>query len=196
MTHHRNWLPLVLGFVLVSTGCATHREWQVWRAHPTHYATDNHMSFSVSRAVTGAPVVTQELMDQAKAERWWGRNTPLTVPQANVAGHWAGSWSGSGLLRSQRGGVATAFLQMDGAIGGGVLVLQDAQVAQGVPIALRQGSSFGAPIEVSVSENEMWVNGAEPQRPFAATFTVQGDKLVGTFLYTNSPVRIELTRQP
>jgi hypothetical protein len=40
------------------------------------------------------------------------------------------------------------------------------------------------------------VNGTEPNRPFAATFTLKGDKLIGQFLYTSSPVRIELTRVP
>jgi hypothetical protein len=50
-------------------------------------------------------------------------------------------------------------------------------------------------VEVAVSETEMWVNGAESRRPFAASFTLDGDRLVGTFLYTSSPVRIELTRQ-
>jgi len=39
----RNWLPMGMALVLVSTGCATQREWAVWRSHPTHYATDNHL---------------------------------------------------------------------------------------------------------------------------------------------------------
>jgi len=69
-------------------------------------------------------------------------------------------------------------------------------VAEGVPLAIRERSSFGAPIELSVSETDMWVNGTEPGRPFAASFTLQGDRLVGRFLFTHSPVRIELTRMP
>jgi len=193
---HRSFLPLMLGpfmlgMILLSTGCATHREWEAWRAHPTHYATGNHAAFSISK-----PRVTPELMDTAKGEGWWGRNTPFIGPVANVAGRWEGSWSGYGLLRSLRGGVAQAFLNLDGATGLGVLVLKDSQVAEGVPVAVREKSSFGAPIEISVSETDMWVNGTEPGRPFAAAFTLQGDRLVGQFLYTSSPVRIELTRMP
>jgi hypothetical protein len=69
-------------------------------------------------------------------------------------------------------------------------------VAEGVPQAIREKSSFGSPIELSVDETDMWVNGTEPARPFAAMFTLQGDRLVGKFLYTSSPVRIELTRMP
>lgn len=194
---HRSFLPLTLGIVLLSTGCAaTHREWEVWRAHPTHYATGNHLAFSMGNAVGGAPRVTPEMMETAKSEGWWGRNTPFVGPRANVAGRWEGSWSGYGIFRSLRGGVAQAILTVDGATGQGVLVLKDSQVAEGVPLALREKSSFGSPIELSVSENDMWVNGTEPGRPFAASFTLQGDRLVGQFLFTNSPVRIELIRMP
>ena len=199
---HRSFLPLMLGpfmlgIALMSTGCAaTHREWEVWRAHPTHYATGNHLAFSMSNVVGGAPRVTTEMMETAKGEGWWGRNTPFVGPRANVAGRWEGSWSGYGIFRSLRGGVAQAFLTVDGATGQGVPVLRDSQVAEGVPLAVREGSSFGAPIELSVSETDMWVNGTEPGRPFAASFALQGDRLVGQFLYTSSPVRIEMTRMP
>lgn len=194
---HRIWLPLMLGFVVLSTGCAaTHREWEVWRAHPTHFATDNHLAFSMSNAVGAAPRVTPELMDRAQTEAWWGRNTPFVAPRANVAGRWEGSWSGQGWSRTSRGGVARADLTVNGGTGEGRLVLMDARVAEGVPVAVREASSFGAPIELSVSETGMWVNGTERGRPFAASFTLQGDRLVGEFLYLHSPVRIELTRMP
>jgi hypothetical protein len=138
--------------------------------------------------------VTPETMDQARGEGWWGRGTPLVGPRADVAGRWEGTWSGYGQLRSLRGGVAEAFLDLDGATGKGTLALRDSQAAEGVPLAIREKSSFGSPIEVSVSESDMWVNGTEPGRPFAALFTLQGDRLVGKFLYLNSPVRIEMTR--
>jgi hypothetical protein len=191
----RNWLPMVMALVLVSTGCATQREWTVWRAHSTHFATDNHLGFSVTNAVAGAPRVTPELMTQANGEGWWGRNIPSDVQPADVAGNWTGMWTGYGLLRSQRYGVAQASITQKGATGEGVLVLEDSQAAEGIPVSLRENSSFGAPIEVTVSETAMWVNSAQRTRPFAATFTLEGDRLVGSFLYLRSPVRIELTRQ-
>jgi hypothetical protein len=146
--------------------------------------------------VGAAPQVTPEMMDQAKGEGWWGRNTPLVAPRANVAGNWEGTWSGYGMSRTLRGGVAKAMLTLDGGTGHGRLVLADSRMAEGVPLSLRENSSFGAPIELSVSETEMWVNGTERNRPFAATFTLQGDRLIGQFLYTSSPVRIEMTRMP
>ena len=75
----RNWLPMVMALVLVSTGCATQREWGVWRSHSTHFATDDHLGFSVTNAVAGAPRITPELMDRAKGQGWWGRNIPSDV---------------------------------------------------------------------------------------------------------------------
>lgn len=190
----QNWLPMGMALALTFTGCATEREWATWRAHPTHFANDNHQSFSITDAVAGAPRVTPELAQRAKNEGWWGRNVPADAQLAQVAGHWEGTWSGYGLLRSQRSGVARATFALSGAIGTGRLVMDDAQAAEGVPVALRENSSFGVPIEIAVNETEVWVNNAEPRRPFAAAFVLEGDRLVGTFLYTNSPVRIVLTR--
>jgi hypothetical protein len=194
---HRDWFPLLLGFVLVSSGCAaTHREWEVWRNHPTHFASNDHLGFSVSRAVGAGPEVTPALMDKAKAQGWWGRNTPFVAPVPDVTGRWEGYWSGYGMFRTLRGGIAQAVFNVPGATGEGRLILIDARIAEGVPVAVREASSYGAPIEVSVSDTGMWVNGTDPSRPFAATFTLQGDRLVGSFLHTGSPVKIELTRMP
>ena len=124
-----------------------------------------------------------------------GPQHPSDVQPADVAGTWSGTWTGHGLLRSDRYGVAQVSITQKGGTGEGVLVLQDSQATEGVPVALRENSSFGAPIEVTVSEKEMWVSGTQPGRPFAATFKVDGDRLIGTFLYLRSPVRIEVTRE-
>src|SRR5258706_9515180 len=145
----RPFLTLILGSVILSTGsAAAHREWEVWRAHPTHYATGNHLSFSMKNMVGAAPQVTPELMDQAKGEGWWGRNTPLVAPRANVAGKWEGTWSGYGMSRTLRGGVAKAMLTVDGGIGQGRLVLMDARLAGGGPLSLCGDPSVGAPLEL------------------------------------------------
>src|SRR5437879_3920136 len=49
----RNWLPMVMALLLVSTGCATQREWGGWRAHSTHFATDDLLGFSLSNGAAG-----------------------------------------------------------------------------------------------------------------------------------------------
>ena len=46
-----SWLPMGIALALLTTGCATEREWTTWRAHPTHYANGNHMAFSVTNMV-------------------------------------------------------------------------------------------------------------------------------------------------
>jgi hypothetical protein len=191
----RYWLPMLLALVTAFAGCATQREWAMWRAHSTHYATDDHLSFSVTNAVAGAPRVTPALMETAATQRWWGRLTPRDLQPADVGGTWTGTWTGYGLLRSQRYGLAQATITLNGSDGAGVLALQDSQGAEGIPVALREGQSFGAPIEVTVAQNELWVNGTQKGRPFAATFRLEGDKLVGGFLYQSSPVRIEMVRE-
>jgi hypothetical protein len=192
----RSWLSMSIALAMLSTGCATEREWATWRAHPTHYANGNHMAFSVTNMVGGAPLVTPEMVQAAKREGWWGRNMPSDAQLANVNGTWEGTWTGYGLQRAPRGGIITGTFQLNGgATGQGRLAVSDAQVAEGVPLALRENSSMGVPVQFSVSENEMWVNNAEPTRPFAAIFVVEGDRLVGSFLYTGSRVRVEMTRQ-
>ena len=159
---HRTFLPLLLGFVVLSTGCAaTHREWEVWRAHPSHYATTNHLAFSMKNMVGAAPQVTPELMDQAKGEGWWGKSTPFVTPRANVAGRWEGTWSGYGMSRTLRGGVAQAVLTVDGATGHGRLALVDARMAEGVPLSLRENSSFVSsftgPYQSTVFQNAVYL---------------------------------------
>ena len=149
---HRIFLPLLAGpSVSSSTGCAaTHREWEVWRAHPTHYATTNHMAFSMGNMVGGAPRVTPEMMDQARGEGWWGRNTPFVGPRAEcrraVGRHLE-------RLRHAPARCGAAWRRRSssstGATGQGRLVLEDSQVAEGVPLAIREKSSFGSPIELS-----------------------------------------------
>ena len=193
---NRSWLSMGIALALVSSGCATEREWATWRAHPTHYANDNHMAFSLTNMVAGAPRVTPELVQTAKQEGWWGRNMPSDAQVANVNGTWEGTWTGFGLQRMPRSGLATGTFELkQGATGEGRLAMSDAQVAEGVPLALRENSSVGVPVHISVSETEMWVNNAERQRPFAAIFVLEGDRLVGRFLHAGSPVRVELTRQ-
>src|SRR5258705_7181892 len=129
---HRTFLPLILGAVILSTGCAaTHREWEVWRTHPTHYATGNHLSFSMKNMVGAAPQVTPEMMDQAKGEGWWGKSTPFVTPRANVAGRWEVTWSGYGMSRTLRGGAAQAVLTGDGPTRQTRLVPGDASRAEG-----------------------------------------------------------------
>ena len=74
---------LLLGGLLVAvTGCATGEEWATWKAHPTHFASGEHMFFSVRNSEGSAPRVTRQDIALARDEGWWGK--PITVSQEQI----------------------------------------------------------------------------------------------------------------
>ena len=74
---------LLFGGVLVAvTGCATGEEWATWKAHPTHFASGEHMAFSVRNREGGSPQVTRQDVTLARNEGWWGK--PITVGQDQI----------------------------------------------------------------------------------------------------------------
>jgi len=65
-----------------TTGCATGEEWNTWYTHRTHFASGDHMSFSVSTPDSGTGRVTRTQLALARDEGWWGK--PVTVSQADI----------------------------------------------------------------------------------------------------------------
>ena len=83
MTANFQSIVLVGGVLLAAVGCATHEEWATWREHPTHFASTEHMTFSMkNRDKSPTPVVSRTNIASARAEGWWGK--PLTVPQEQI----------------------------------------------------------------------------------------------------------------
>ena len=74
---------LLVGLVLLATaGCATKEEWGTWAAHPAHFASGDHLMFSV-RNTEGAPRrVTRQDLAMAREQGWWGK--PVTVSQEQI----------------------------------------------------------------------------------------------------------------
>ena len=65
---------LMLGVVVVTGGCATGEEWAEWRAHPTHFASNQHLGFSVRHTgESPTPSVRRGDIDAAQKESWWGK---------------------------------------------------------------------------------------------------------------------------
>src|SRR2546430_8802960 len=59
---------LLAGLVLlVTAGCATREEWATWAAHPAHFASGDHLIFSVRNA-EDAPRVTREDLGRRSEE--------------------------------------------------------------------------------------------------------------------------------
>ena len=74
---------LLVGAALVAVaGCATSEEWQIWRDNKTHFASGEHMGFSVrNREGTQARVTRQDIA-RAREQTWFGR--PITVSQEQI----------------------------------------------------------------------------------------------------------------
>ena len=64
------------------TGCASSEEWNTWYTHRTHFASGDHMSFSVRTPETGPGRITRTELTAAREEGWWGK--PVTVSQAEI----------------------------------------------------------------------------------------------------------------
>ena len=66
---------LIFGFMTVMlNGCATRDELQEWLKHPTHFASGQHMGFSLRNpGDTPTPNVTRKDINAAQEETWWGK---------------------------------------------------------------------------------------------------------------------------
>lgn len=54
--------------LLTLAGCATERQWEIWRARPTHFASGDHLLFSVGNREGTDPPVTRHHVSRARAE--------------------------------------------------------------------------------------------------------------------------------
>jgi len=63
-------------------GCASGEEWNTWYTHRTHFASGDHMSFSVRTPETGGGRITRKELTAARDEGWWGK--PVTVSQTEI----------------------------------------------------------------------------------------------------------------
>jgi hypothetical protein len=75
-------LVLIGGATLLVSACATGEERGTWRQHPTHFASADHLFFSVRNRQGTAPRVTRQDIAMARSEGWWGQ--PITVGQEQI----------------------------------------------------------------------------------------------------------------
>jgi hypothetical protein len=195
----RWWLLLIAAVMFSMSGCASSQDWAFWRAHPTHFASGEHLSFSARHdtgypEVTGhaEPSITDADVDLARNEAWWGHLVP-PAPPADLSGRWVGTWKGLGLFDSLRESTAAATLVQQGPIGVAHLVLDDT-IAAGLPWAMRREGSRGVRLVYRVSGSDAWMRDRAAPADMTAAFTLMGDKLVGTLPNADSPVVITLTR--
>ncbi len=79
----RSLVVVLLGVAALSTAsCATSTEWAAWRQHPTHFASSDHLVFSLHNRQGESPRVTRRDLDEARGQNWWG--DAVTVSQAMI----------------------------------------------------------------------------------------------------------------
>lgn len=67
---------------LVMGGCASGEEWKTWQAHPVHFASGDHMSFSIRNTEGRTPRVARGDITHAASQGWWGKS--VTVGQEQI----------------------------------------------------------------------------------------------------------------
>ena len=73
---------LGMAVLLATAGCASTEEWTTWKEHPTHFASGDHMFFSVRNQGDTSAKVTRQDIALARDEGWWGK--PITVGQEAI----------------------------------------------------------------------------------------------------------------
>ena len=73
---------IIGGVALLTAACATGEEWKTWKDHPTHFASGQHMSFSMKNREGAPPRVTRSDIAKARDEGWWGK--PVTVATEQI----------------------------------------------------------------------------------------------------------------
>ncbi|HSE95589.1 MAG TPA: hypothetical protein VLD61_06825 [Methylomirabilota bacterium] len=62
---------VLMGAALMAGACATPEQWKEWRAHSTHFASGDHLTFSMKNRST-TPHVSSQDVRMAAAQTWWG----------------------------------------------------------------------------------------------------------------------------
>jgi len=82
MRSQRWRLSVIGGVLLAAAGCASSEEWDTWKSHPTHFASGDHLGFSMRNRKDGQSKVTRQDLAAARDEGWWGK--PITVGQEQI----------------------------------------------------------------------------------------------------------------
>ena len=75
---------VLLGAVVTATGCASSQQWQEWQSHSTHFASGNHMTFSLRNQGSRTRVSRQD-QRMAATQAWWG--DPVVVRDDQIFGN-------------------------------------------------------------------------------------------------------------
>lgn len=74
---------ILMGAVVVGSGCATSEQWKEWRSHSSHFASGEHLTFSARNQGSTARVRRRD-QRLAAAQSWWG--DPVVVRPDQIFG--------------------------------------------------------------------------------------------------------------
>jgi len=64
---------VLLGSLALGLGaCASSEQWSEWRSHSTHFASGDHMGFSLKN-MGDTPHVNRKDMQASGTQNWWGK---------------------------------------------------------------------------------------------------------------------------
>jgi hypothetical protein len=75
---------ILVGAAVIASGCASSQQWQEWKSHPTHFASDEHLTFSARNQGSTARVRRQD-QRLAASQGWWG--DPVVVRPDQIFGN-------------------------------------------------------------------------------------------------------------
>ena len=209
----RWWLLLLTALMFSMSGCAS-QEWTIWATNPAHFASAQHLAFSVKGHPTEASITEQDAQAAAR-EEWWGRLVPEDVdapghspytpsspdaPQAaltsmDMTGKWRGTWISRGLFGDERSSTVFASFSQSGKSGLGRIALDDVNAATGLPLRVREAGSAGIPVFYKVDGVDV-VARDQVGTSVKLTFTRVGDTIYGKIVGAPAPTALVLEREP
>jgi hypothetical protein len=73
---------VLVGAMILGTGCASQKQWSDWERHSTHFASGDHMWFSMTHQTQKTPPsVARKDLDRARGQSWWGDQVAVRQSQ-------------------------------------------------------------------------------------------------------------------
>ena len=173
------WLLLLSAVMFSMSGCSSTKawqgtalsDWQVWAQHSSHFASGQHLTFSIKSHPTPA-VATASTAAVPSA------SAPAPIDRKDITGVWRGRWAANGSWGERRESDAQMIFAQLGTKGTARMVLTDTVAATGVPEVVRHFGALGTPMNIRVSRSEV-VARFEDGPAVLVRFKREGDRLYG-----------------
>jgi len=75
---------ILVGATILGAGCASQKQWTDWKHHSTHFASRDHMWFSLThQGEKTPPTVTRQDLNNAGRQSWWGDQVAVRSNQVS-----------------------------------------------------------------------------------------------------------------